>query len=186
MHWLKQKGKAGHVNPTTARLIVTAINKLTEVLVDGESRAAEDVLEEIQSLADRWGRLNPSVSPDTIRTYMSRARRGLTWYVDFCADPTAFRFDVTPRRKSKHSNVETKEEKANPARPEPRPQGADPLRQLPLSDGREFRYELPSDWSVADARRTAWHLLTMAKDFDPDQDIAGATRALESQRRLEF
>jgi hypothetical protein len=171
--WLTTMAERGIIPENSARLRATAIKELTSILGTDEPNDAVSVLANLDELTRRWATLN-TANPATASTYKQRARRGLEDFLAFQIDPTGFRPKVVKLvpdgarapRKAKEPTEITSKAKPSEAKqevPADRPQE----RSYPLPSG-EFFYRLPPNGiSINDVQRLAWHLATMATDFDP-------------------
>lgn len=173
--WLNTMADRGIFPENSARLRATAIKELTSILGDDEPKDVVSILSSLDDLTRRWATAN-TANPATAATYKQRARRGLEDFLAFQADPTGFRPKVvklvpdgakTPKKAKETTEIvpkatkPTTEQKAEPATDRP------PERSYPLPNG-EFLYRLPAGGlTIHDVQRIAWHLATMATDFDP-------------------
>lgn len=58
----------------TARLRVTSLRQIVEMVAADEPRTAQHVLDNIERLRDRWATKNLGAKSDTAKTYASRAK----------------------------------------------------------------------------------------------------------------
>lgn len=176
--WLRAMGEKGQLPANTVRMRCTALDALTSILGPEEPREAKWLLDNVKDLAQRWATVN-NAAPDTAMTYQSRVRTALQGYLDYRANPTGFRPNrrsAAPRKDKANARRPSERSSAN-ARVEHTPtlesaENSSPLPRLlrtyPLGGGREFAFALPDDGaSVAEITRVAYHLLTLATDFDP-------------------
>lgn len=170
LDWLASKAKTGEIPSSSARLQVTSIRNLTACLSSDEPREVVEVLRMLPELGRRWQNLNQDKQSDTAAAYISRAKKGLTTYLDWVKDPVHFKFDqktrrptkTRPSRKPRQGAASTSSETPKPA-PDPDPA----IRSYPTAGG-NFRFVLPEDGIDArDVMKLACHLLTFASDFDP-------------------
>lgn len=160
--WLESKGQRGEIKPDQARQRITAVRQLATPLAADEPRSLEWFLANIEELGDRFARLNPDKKSDTALTYTSRARSSAEDYLRWRDDPKGFRFKSREPSGARDTRKKAAEEVTVPPRAELR------ARTFPTSDGSDFVFTLPSSGiAVNDVRRIAYHLLTLARDFDP-------------------
>ncbi|MFO0568167.1 MAG: hypothetical protein U0263_21080 [Polyangiaceae bacterium] len=179
-NWLEAKASRGELPASTARLRSTALNQLTSVLDDDESRDPTLLLAKLEELTTRWATLNPEAKPDTARAYLSRARTALNDWFAWKADPTTFKFT----RKQGAGKAATGPKAKSPPAPTKSPERDDlDFRRFPLGGGRgEFVFATTAtELTVSDVRRIACHLLTCATDFDPSQRDHGEQFAMVMQ-----
>jgi hypothetical protein len=173
--WLDRMAETGMLKPNSARFKKTAIERLTSVMASEEIQTPEWVLEHVEELGNRWANIEKA-KPDTVRTYMSRAKTALEDYLRYTADPASFKPQGRPSARTEKS------EKKKAARPQPersrddagspapgrRPPGEN-WRTFPLGKAREdFMYLLPKDqFTAKDVLKITCHLVTLAEDFDP-------------------
>ena len=107
-------------------------------------------------------------STSTQRSYKSRARAAIK---AFGESNRADRPEPQIARGGKRAGTRTPKA---PDRTHGPDANAAPLsRSLPLGPARSFRFELPERWTMADAKRAAWHLLSLAEDFEPPDPVFG-------------
>lgn len=104
--WLQAMGQKGMYGGAGARLRATALEQLTSVLGEDESRDPKSLLDGLDDLARRWATKNRA-NPSTTNTYRSRAKATLKEYIEFHQDPTKFR----PSRQSPSKRVANAERK---------------------------------------------------------------------------
>jgi hypothetical protein len=166
----------GIFNTNTARLRTTAIEQFQTILAADEPRTVSYMLENVDTIANRWT-TKKNANPDTAAAYRSRAKIALDEFLQYQANPTAFK----PKASIKGSNGDAKKstDDTKPSKktakleeqvtiePTRAPATAQPYRSYPVSGG-DFSYRMPEKGLVvADVQRIAFHLLTMASDFDP-------------------
>ncbi len=170
--WISRMGERGLYPKTTARFRAGAIEALTSVLSPDEPNDLEWTLEHLDELGKRWATLKHA-NPKTASTYVSRARTALEDYLQYMNDPSSFK---GRRRKSKKKQGNSPPRVTSTRSDLPPGSGhlmhttpaALPLRSFPLSDEQDFRYSLPpSGITVVEALRVFYHLVTLARDFDP-------------------
>lgn len=186
--WIEAMGERGKYQPDSARFRVTAITRLTAVMGPEEPNDARWLLENVEELGKRYGR-KTNGNPDTIATYVSRAKVALSDFLKFQEDPTSFKGRSGPARSAK-----PKEEKKKAAAPiESNPElssvvvplaGPPPklivapqimtasipdVRHFPLGkDGRAVQFNIPSDGlNMREVAKFVCHQMTLADDFDP-------------------
>ncbi|MFL5349168.1 MAG: hypothetical protein ACJ8AT_30580 [Hyalangium sp.] len=172
--WMLTMAERGEYAKNTARFRVGAIDALTSVLGEEEPRDPKSVLEKLSDLAARWSRVNNGKS-QTAAEYESRARSLLRDYLAFLDDPTKFKPSnrpTTPRPvRSKKEKAPTDadhqaEEAAPAAQRTPAPEGLRTFTVKP--SGAVFEYRMPPEGlTIAEVIKVAFHLVTMANDFDP-------------------
>lgn len=173
--WHDAKAERGEIPASSARFRVTALKKLSSVLGDDESRELPWLLENVESLAKRWGTLNPEAKAGTIRTYESRFKTAIEDYLAWAADPSTFKFrregreekDAPPRsaRVATPRKAVVEVASGSASAKAPRREGE---RSFPVGNGGEFTFRLPEGGcSVKDVMKFACHLMTLSEDFDP-------------------
>lgn len=196
--FVDKMAERGVYHPTTAKLRSYALRRILTVLGNDESTDPQALLENLDALANRLGRLNQE-SPATLKDYRSRAAKLLKDYVEYQRDPLGFQKSASEARPPKESSSKKKADKAKKpsepmvvappvAPPAPEAQAKTTptpgLRTFPLEDGREIGYVLPEPRHTAqDALRFALHLLTLAVDFDPFQPEQANLFSLARVRR---
>ena len=170
LDWLASKAKTGEIPSSSARLQVTSIRNLTACLGSDEPREVAEVLRMLPELGRRWQNLNQDKQSDTAAAYISRAKKGLTTYLDWVKDPVHFKFDQKTRRpaNAKPTRKPRRETTSKGSgAPKPAPDAQPAMRSYPTAGG-NFRFILPKDGIDArDVMKLACHLLTFASDFDP-------------------
>ncbi len=172
--------KRGLYNGTTARIFKTALQQFLDVLDASEPQSAQDVLNNLDGLCDRWMR-REQAKPETAKEYKGRASRLLEDFISYMKDPTGFKGrgastsgSTNKKKAAPAGSGKVKHAEAAPAAdsPPPDPRGAtgagSRMRSYPLGADREIEYRLPPDgiaWN--EVAKFALHLLTMARDFDP-------------------
>jgi hypothetical protein len=178
--WTRQMAAKGFFQIDSARQRITALERLVSVLDDGEPQQVRWVLEHIETICDRW-LLKTNATPNTASTYRSKSSRLLADYLSYLDNPSAFKPQQrgggrerleAPRRKPQAApRLEARPVDPEPASIQAPPPavGAPDLRTYPLGEGRgAFEYRLPKEGlTTRDVLRVAYHLLTMATDFDP-------------------
>ena len=169
--WVVQMAERGELPENTARIRATALEQMVTVLDGTEPRDPVWLHENIDDIGRRWAVKN-TAKPATAITYIGRARTLLGDYLRWKADFKGFKFKIrepeTKAKKAAPRDVEAPA--AAPAALPPSPTGAGDvqMRRFPLSDGREdFRFILSPGFTMNDARKIAFHLATLAEDFDP-------------------
>ena len=179
-HWITKMAERGIYSGATATNAITAINRMESILGADEPKTAVYMLDNLDDLAKRWALKNQG-NPATATTYRARARTAVQDYINYLRDPTGFQ----PKTRAKEESA-PRPPKARtvvaaataPAEPPPPPRPTLNLRDFPLGPEREpFRYILPAEGlSTREVRRIAFHLVTMAHDFDPEKGLAALTR----------
>ena len=175
--WIKDMGERGTYQPTTARHRITALERLTSVLADDEPKDARYVLENIETICDRWTR-KENANPSTANTYLSRSRIALSDFFEYRNDPRGFkgrgkgtrgeRAERAPKKEASGNGAAelnvAKSSESPPSSEVVRVADRDSLRTFPVAGG-EFLYKLPEGATMADIRKIAFHLVTFATDF---------------------
>lgn len=180
--WVISMGDKGIYQATSARLRATAIDQLTSVLAEDEPKDPRWVLDNIETITMRWATKNDA-KRDTATTYRTRAKGALEDFFNFMANPLTFKPRVravaaepakrTDRKAAKVEEDTEAEEAIDKAPSAAPPPPVTNLRSYPLPDGAEFKFILPDRGvTTKDVQRIAWHLATMATDFDPFQTTA--------------
>lgn len=186
--WARLMAERGEYAANTARHYVTALKRLTSVLGPQEPSDPVRVLEMIEDLGRRWG-VKEGGKPETISTYVSRARTLLSDYISYQENPAKFRgrsrrsspkTDGGAKSKSS-SKVATRKEA--PKEPSPTPPSQDPnassrssrTRSIPLGDGREFEFAFEGELTKEQALKVGVSLLMMCPDFTTE-DVAKLAR----------
>lgn len=175
-HWITKMAERGIYGGSAATNAITAINRMESILGPEEPRTAAYMLEQMDELARRWALKNQG-NPNTATTYRARARTAVQDYLSYLRDPTSFQ----PKSRAKDEST-VRAPKARPAAPSspaaiPATPASQNLREYPLGADREpFRYLLPPDMTMRDVRRIAFHLITMASDFDPERAMSALNR----------
>lgn len=179
--WIAAMADRGNYQPTSARLRATALEQITSVLAEDESHDPQWVLDNIDSITARWATKN-NAKGETGQTYKSRAKGALEDYFRYQLDPLAFKPRVkavpsepakkSTERKAARAEDDTEDEMDTTAAPPVAPPPS--FRSYPLDgQGKEFLFQLPpGGLTTRDVQRIAWHLATMATDFDPFQAAA--------------
>lgn len=176
--------KKGDMGESSGNVRITALRQMHGQVAEGEPGDAQWVADNIERLRERWARKNPDGATLTVKTYASRAHAIIEEYFKWAAAPDKY----DPKREKVRSGDGTKARKAPtppavapqttpPAAPPPPPPPAPAnavsvdMRSCPLGPDREpFKYVLPADGlKVKDARRIAYHLITVCDDYDPEQ-----------------
>jgi len=170
--WHQMKAERGELSTNTARLRATALRMLLAPLADDEPKTAEYMRANLDPIVRRWATLNPHYKADTATTYLSRAKAALDDYARWQENPTGFKFaEHAPRPKK--TTVKTPEPPAvanNGVIPdaewEPTPSGtiANTFR---IGQGREIRFTIPEDLTIAEIARIAAHLATYSPEWSP-------------------
>jgi hypothetical protein len=181
--WLTAMGERGIYQSTSARLRATAIDQITSILAMDERNDPQWVLDNLDDLTARWATKN-NAKGDTAQTYKSRAKVALEDFFRYQQDPLSFkpRVKVVSPEPAKRSERKPAKEASTaeafsdtptaaasvPTRPASPARG---FRSYPLdTQGAEFIFQLPAaGLTLRDVQRVAWHLATMATDFDPTQ-----------------
>jgi hypothetical protein len=149
------------------RRVSTAIKQLATPLASDEPRTVDWFLANIEELGGRFARLNPDKKSDTAATYTSRARNSAEDFLRWRDNPTTFKFrtrEAAPRE----SRKSVEESAAAPRKAEAPTATTGTMRTFPTADGTDFVFALPPGGiSANDVKRIAYHLLTLARDFDP-------------------
>jgi hypothetical protein len=168
--WLMTMADRGEFPGSTARFKATALKSLSEVLGPDEPRDPQWLLDNIDSIARRYGVKN-STKPDTLSAYLSRAKSALEDYIAYQKNPFTWKAKVkaVPSKKSEPKKVEEQTTMplaaAAPPSPASPPQSPAKFRDLPLQGGRRFHFSLPDDLTMEDVQRIAHHIATFATDF---------------------
>src|SRR6185436_10320249 len=135
-------GDRGILNPTTARLKVTALKRILTVLSGEEQLGAQDMLDQLDQLVTRLARKEGG-NPETLSTYKQRAESLLKDFIDYQRDPLGFQARSAERPAKAERKVERKKVPVTePVAPAAAP--ADNRRYVyPLCAGRDFEYVLP-------------------------------------------
>ena len=187
---LDRMAETGMMKPTSARFKKTALEKLTSVMADDEPKTPEWILDHVDGLGTRWANIEKA-KPDTVRTYVSRAKTALEDYISYTANPQGFK-PKGPATKGTSKKPKDPGSKSRPrrkpqtesAQQEPPPKAhMDGWRTFPLGKGREeFKYLLPQDsFTAKDVLKIACHLVTLAEDFDPMSPVQARMFALAAR-----
>ncbi len=202
--WHLLKAERGEVPQVTARLRNTALMQLVSVLGADEPKDPAWLHSNISEIGKRWA-IRKSANSATAQSYIARSRAALADWLAFKSDPTKFRFKVqfdgkVKEKKPKAKSVEMPAPEvthqpapvvlAEPQQPAPSPAPPSPVftmtetfRTFPLGQGREpLLFKSPTDLCVNDVRKIAFHLLSLAHDFDPAVPIHAQMFAVVSQR----
>jgi len=180
--WIAAMGDKGVYQVTSARLRTTAIDQITSILAADEPSDPQSVLDNLDDLAVRWATKN-SAKSDTAQTYKSRAKGALEDFFRYQQNPLGFkpRVKVVSSEPAKKERRAAREPSASDASvvtvtAAPASSGSQQataptgFRSYPLDQGVEFLFQLPAGGlTLRDVQRIAWHLATMATDFDPTQ-----------------
>lgn len=99
IHFLKQAGMEGLMNPAAARARHRAVDRLAGELVDEERRDIRNI--DVGKLTERFHKLEgSSIRPETLDIYAERFARGLSEYLDWLNKPSAF---ITPQRERRRA-----------------------------------------------------------------------------------
>src|SRR5438874_13677182 len=79
--WADRAGERGLLNPTTARLKVTALKRVLSVLAEDEKLGAKEILDSLDQLVTRLARKEGG-TPDTLQTYKQRSESLLRDFTD--------------------------------------------------------------------------------------------------------
>lgn len=175
--WLETQVRLGSYNENTGRTWGTAVRELTSMLAAEESRDVDDVLETLHDLANRWVNRKKK-TPETATEYERRVRRAFAAFKEYRHDPAGWRPKAKRRRKNNtggtnaHAESSRQTDNAKASSRAPNPEEGRREGSCPVSSG-EFRYSLPeSGVAVKDVIRIAYHLVTLAADWDPTTDKA--------------
>lgn len=177
IEWAEGQAAKGDMGGASARIRVTSLRQMAEMVAADERKDARSILENMPRLSDRWARKNLDGKPDTARTYASRARTTIEEYFRWAAAPSNYGPKRHPPRAERKppakANAPAPVEKMvsvpqAPAATAPPSSPLGEMRTCPLGQGRDpFRYILPADGlQTKDAMRIAFHLITMADDYD--------------------
>lgn len=189
--WADRAGERGLLNPTTARLKVTALRRLLSVLADDEQLGAKEALETLDSLVVRLARKEGG-NPETLGTYKQRAESILRDFLDYHANPLAFQnrsaerpVKAVPKASAEKKKADKPADKAESSQSVGEGIDANATRRFvfPLGNGRDFVYHIPvGGITMAEVKRVMFHLGSMATDFDPSaKDIQELTRRISPQ-----
>lgn len=182
--WIEKMGERGLYQPDSARFRITALTRLTSALGSDEPTDAKWVLDNIDEMGKRYAR-KTSGNPETIATYVSRAKIGLVDFLQYQSNPASF--------KGRSGSAKPQREKKPAAKPEPptqesvslaiappaatppastpasaRPSLHSEMRTFPLGQSRSFAYSMPDDnLKIRDTMKIFCHLMTMCEDFNP-------------------
>src|SRR6185436_19033507 len=112
-------GDRGILNPTTARLKVTALKRILTVLSGEEQLGAQEMLDQLDQLVTRLARKEGG-NPETLSTYKQRAESLLKDFIDYQRDPLGFQARSAERPAKAEKKPERK--KTPPASPDPTPE----------------------------------------------------------------
>jgi hypothetical protein len=175
IQWAEGQAAKGDMGGSSARLRVTSLRQMAEMVAADERKDARSILENMPRLCDRWARKNLDGKPDTARTYASRARTTIEEYFRWAAAPSNYDPKRPPPKAERKPPVKATAPVENlvsvpqaPAATPPATSVLGEMRTCPLGQGRDpFRYILPADGlQTKDAMRIAFHLITMADDYD--------------------
>lgn len=185
--WAVKMGERGVFNINTARFKAGALDELSSILGEDEPNDAQWLLDNIEQIGKRWGVRNNS-NPGTISTYTSRARAVLTDYFAYQSDPAAFKVKSrgdSGLKRAAENGAKPKPKRvsaavaAAPAPVVPVTTTVSTSRNYPLGNGRSFSFDLPQDGiTVRELRKVAWHLVSLASDFDESQSPMAQLMAL--------
>jgi hypothetical protein len=186
--WAERSGEKGILNPTTARLKITATKRILSVLADDEKLGAQEILNTLDHLVTRLARKEGG-TPDTLSTYKQRAESLLRDYLDYQRDPLGFQSRNAERPAKAERKPERKKAPEPSTEPAPeQPQTATGKRySYPLGSGRDFEYTLPpGGLTMRDVKKIALHFISLAKDYDPPGESVGdLTRRVKPLELLE-
>lgn len=194
--WAERSGDRGVLNPTTARLKISALRRFTSVLGEDEKLSAQALLDNLDSLLARYARKEGG-GADTLSTYKQRAESLLTDFLDYQRDPLAFQARGAERsKKESERKPERRKSSAGSSSsvtaPLPEVPASPVVREshrhtFPLDGGRVFAYELPPDGlTFRDVKKLQLHLISLNTDFDLSQQNAmELTRQLRTLGNLE-
>lgn len=190
--WLDRMKKRGELPEGSAVGRANALRQLMSILEPDEPRDPASLLANLDAIARRWA-LKNAAKPGTTRTYSSRVKSTLEDYASYCENPTTFRFavrEVSPK-KAAEAKAAPEEKRAADVAPQPPPApivsaplstepkpelarlGSSPPRTFPLGTGRPaFTFTLPPDMRMNDVAKIAYHLMSLASDFDPMKTAA--------------
>jgi hypothetical protein len=178
--WAERSGDKGLLNPTTARLKITATKRILSVLAEDEKFGASEILNQLDQLVTRLARKEGG-TPDTLSTYKQRAESLLSDYIDYQRDPLGFQ----ARSAERPAKAERKPERKKPApasetrteSPAAQPETTTPTAKrytYPLGPGRDFEYTLPDGGlTMRDVKKIALHFISLAQDYDPPGESVG-------------
>lgn len=170
--WIQSRIRLGTYKHGAARLWITAVDQLASVLADNESRDLDEFLQRLPELADRWTNLGKG-KPATATEYERRVRRVARQFIEYRKAPSKWQGDKEARGGSPRVRA-TKRRQARRATAATDTSARDSYSgQYPLGGGRSFRFALPeSGIKMKDAARIAYHLVTLANDWDPTMETA--------------
>jgi len=191
--WADRAGERGLLNPTTARLKVTALRRIISVLADDEVMGAQEIINNLDALVVRLARKEGG-NPETLGTYKQRAESILRDFLDYHRDPLAFQNKNAERSAKAATRPVEKKKKPETSdigslsRSEAPPSSASApssgrVFAFPLGGGREFSYVMPADGiKMSEVMRISFHLASMAVDFDPTaKDVTEMTRRVRNK-----
>ena len=169
LDWADEMAKKGLYDQSTSRNLRTALRGLLTVLDPNESRDPRSVLNQVESIAERWARVNRA-NPTTMKTYRQRSTQLLEDYITFMENPGAFKGrggGNAPKKTDKKDERRQSSAAVNAGSEEPVVREATSLNTFRLPNGKLVRYSLPEDFTIEDLRRVVFHLMPTTVDFDP-------------------
>lgn len=172
VHFLLSKSERGEIPPETARQRCTAIKQILSPLGPEEPHDIDYVEANLDAIGERWATLNPNMKGDTAKAYISRTRASIEDWKAWRKNASGWKFSKrasNPKAKKDESIERPKAsaEATSPASATAPPAGAK-VRTFPIDDERDFSIVLPlGGITVTEARRIAYTLVTLARDFDP-------------------
>ncbi len=158
LEWLggpKGKERLGRTAPQYA----TAIRRFGDHL-GGRSTVPIALLKESMNEVSKAVSSEKGWSVQTERSYRSRALKAIRLFLEDSSEPAKSKTLQGKRTHTKRAQINTVAQNET-------------ARSVPLTSGRSFHFELPADWNMADAKRVAWPLMTLAEDFEPPDPLFG-------------
>lgn len=185
--WIESQISKGDMGADGGRLRITSVNAMADMVADDEPGDAQSVMENMDRLRERWARKNPESKTDTANTYSTRAKTSIAAYLEWSAAPDKYdprrvlqkKGDGSKAAPSRKPRQATPVYAPEPVAPAPQQTTRGSERSFPLSEDRDFVYVVPKGGiTTAEVRKLAFHLWTLASDFDPGQSF-GLTRVKE-------
>jgi hypothetical protein len=176
VHFLLSKSERGEIPPETARQRCTAIKQILSPLGPEEPHDIDYVEANLDAIGDRWATLNSNMKGDTAKAYVSRTRASIEDWKAWRKNASGWKFSKrasNPKAKKDESIEQPKASAAtgipeSATTPPTTPPAGGKLRTFPIDDERDFSIVLPPGGiTVTEARRIAYTLVTLARDFDP-------------------
>jgi len=174
LHFLRQAGMEGLMNPAAARARTKAVEQLADELTAEERADVRKI--DVDQLVKRFHKLEgSSIRPETLEIYAGRFSSGLESYLSWLSNPSAF---ITPRRERARASMRG-DERQPALSPEQRAAERialeateNPTNIVPVplrEDTVVYLANLPLNLSRAEAERVAGVVRAYAQDGDQDQ-----------------